>query len=247
MSYACSSPPLLPAPLPAVVRKSLVRFGHAVHIFFLLHGPATRVRRINQLIGQLIHHGLARALARILQQPANRQGLPPERVHFYGHLVVRAAHPPRLNFQQRLHVLDGLLENLQRVVVGLLGHLVHRAIKYALRRRFLAFPHHRANELLHDVAGIDRVGRLCPPENKSFAWHVLSIAPSKSFSNSLPALSGFLLRLRRLRPLPPVLGTPLLAVFHSRRVQRTPHDVISHPRQILHAPATHQHDRVLLQ
>src|SRR6266851_638345 len=162
---------LTKTPLPTVVRERLVRFRHAVHVFFLLHGPAARIGRVNQFIRQLVHHRLACALPRILQQPANRQRLPPERVHFHGDLVVRAAHAPRLHFQQRLHVLDGLLENLQSVVVGFLRHLIHRAVKHALRRRLLAFPHHRADELLHDVAGIDRIGRLGSPENKSFAWH----------------------------------------------------------------------------
>src|SRR5713226_7782921 len=157
--------------LPAVVRERLVRFRHAVHVFLLLHRPATRICGVNQLIRELVHHGLARAFPRILQQPANRQRLPPERIHFHRNLVVRAAHAPRLHFQQRLHVLDGFLENLQRIVVGLLRHLIHRAVKHALRRRLLAFPHHRADELLHNVAGIDRIGRLRSPENKSFAWH----------------------------------------------------------------------------
>src|SRR5260370_16865054 len=162
----------LPAPfLPAIVRESLVRFRHAMHVFLLLHGSAACVGRVNQLILELVHHGLARAFPRVRQQPAKRRRLPPERIHFHRNLVVRAAHAPRLHFQQRLHVLDGFLENFQRIVVGLLRHLVHRAVEHALRRRLLAFPHHRADELLHNVAGIDRIGRLRSPENESFAWH----------------------------------------------------------------------------
>src|ERR1700682_382998 len=157
--------------LPPIMRECLVRFRHAVHVFLLLHRPAARIRRIDQLVRELVHHRLARALPRILQQPANRQRLPAERIHFHRNLVVRAAHASRLDFQQRFHVLDGFLENLQRIVVGLLRHLIHRAVKHALRRRLLAFPHHRADELLHNVAGIDRIGRLRSPENESFAWH----------------------------------------------------------------------------
>src|SRR5262249_36394645 len=68
--------------LPAVVRERLVRFRHAVHVFLLLDGSAARIRCVHQLVGQLIDHGLARTLPRILQQPANRQRLPPERIHF---------------------------------------------------------------------------------------------------------------------------------------------------------------------
>src|SRR5438552_2236624 len=167
--------------LPPIMRERLVRFRHAMHIFFLLHGPAARIRRIDQFVRELVHHGLARALPRILQQPANRQRLPAERVYFHGNLVVRATHAPRLYFQQRLHVLDGFLENFQRIVVGLIRHLIHRAVKHALRRRLLAFPHHRTDELLHDVAGVDRIGRLRSPENESFAWHGSLSLLRKSF------------------------------------------------------------------
>src|SRR5256885_6584840 len=49
---------------------------------------------------ELVYHGLARALPRILQQPANRQRLPAERVYFHRNLVVRATHAPRLYFQR---------------------------------------------------------------------------------------------------------------------------------------------------
>src|SRR2546425_4030167 len=93
-------------PLPAVVRERLVRFRHAVHVFLLLHSSAARIGRVNQFIRQLVHHRLACALPRILQQPANRQRLPPARRHFHPHLVARAAHAPRPHFPQRLHVLD---------------------------------------------------------------------------------------------------------------------------------------------
>src|ERR1700730_16960861 len=57
--------------LPAIVREGLVGLGHAVHVFFLLHRSAARIRGVNQLIRELVHHGLARALTRILQQPAD--------------------------------------------------------------------------------------------------------------------------------------------------------------------------------
>src|SRR5882762_5756169 len=233
--------------LPAIMRECLVRFRHAVHVFLLLHRPAARIRRIDQLIRELVHHGLPVEVYPFLQQPADRQRLPPERIHFHRNLVVRAAHAPRLHFQQRLHVLDGFLENLQRVVVGLLRHLIHRPVKHALRRRLLAFPHHRADELLHNVAGIDRIGRLRSPENKSFAWHCSLSLLQNSFHAQLFNETALLLCCRRFWPLRAVLRTSLLAVFHPRGVQRSAHHVIPHARQILHAASAHQHDRVLLQ
>src|SRR2546425_517054 len=85
----------IPNPLPTVMREGLVGLRHAVHVFFFLDRPATRIGGVNQLIREFVGHRLARAFTRILQQPANRQRLPPERVHFHWNLVVRAAHAPR--------------------------------------------------------------------------------------------------------------------------------------------------------
>src|SRR5260370_1848131 len=91
-------------PLPPVMRERLVRFRHAVHVFFLLHGPAARIRRIDQLIPELVHHRLAGALPRILQQPSNCHRLPSEWFHFHPNLLLRA--PPALSphFPHRLPV-----------------------------------------------------------------------------------------------------------------------------------------------
>src|ERR1700741_1148698 len=146
--------------LPAIVRESLVSFGHAVHIFLLLYGTAARISRVDHLVGELVDHGLAGAFPGILQKPANRERLPPERIDFHGHLIVRATNAPGLHFHNRLKIFDGLLENLEGIVAGLLGNLIHGAIKHALGRALLAFPHHRANELLHQIAGVDRIGGL---------------------------------------------------------------------------------------
>src|ERR1700681_2214909 len=118
--------------LPAIMRESLVGFRHAMHIFFFLHGAAASVRSVDQLVSQLVDHGLAGAFPRILQQPANGQRLPTKWIYFHRNLVVGATYAPRFYFQQRLHVFDGLIKNLQRVIVGFLGDLVHRAIKRAL-------------------------------------------------------------------------------------------------------------------
>src|SRR5882724_1980770 len=164
--------------LPAIVRERLISFRHAVNVFLLLDRSATRVGRVDQFIREFVHHGLASTFPRILQNPSNRQRLTAKRIHFHWNLVVRAAHTPRLYFQQRLGVLDRLLEKLQRVVIGLLGHLIHRTVKHALRRALLAVPHHRADKLFHQVIGIDRIDFLLAAADESFAWHC-SLAPSK--------------------------------------------------------------------
>src|SRR6266571_1485139 len=78
-------------PLPPVMRERLIGFRHAVHVFLLLDRSATRIGRVDQFIREFVNHGLPRALPRILQQPADGQRLPPERIHFHRNLVVRAA------------------------------------------------------------------------------------------------------------------------------------------------------------
>src|SRR5260370_16941077 len=96
----------LPAPfLPAIVRERLVRFRHAVYVFLLLHRSAARIRCVNQLIRWLVHHRFARAFPRILQQPANRQRLPAQRIYFHLNLPLPPAHAPLLHFHHPLHLL----------------------------------------------------------------------------------------------------------------------------------------------
>src|SRR6266853_489836 len=171
--------PFTNALLPAIVRERLVSFRHAVDVFLLLDRSATRVGRVNQFIGELVHHGLASAFPRILQNPANRQGLTAKWIHFDRNLIVRAAHTAGFYFQQGLGVFDRLFEKLQGVVVGFLGHLIHRAVKHALRRALLAVPHHRTDKLFHQVIGIDRVDFLLAAADESFTWHC-SFAPKLS-------------------------------------------------------------------
>src|ERR1700704_629719 len=169
-----SSPPARDY-LPAIVREGLVGFGHAMNVFLLLHRAASAIGRVHQLFGQPVGHCLARTRAGVKQQPPNRQRLPAKRIGLDRNLVVRATHAPRFDFQHRLDVLDGLLECLQRVVIGFLRDLFHRAVENALRVRALAIPHHRIDKLLHQITAVNRVGRNLAPYDESFTRHSLSL------------------------------------------------------------------------
>src|SRR5580765_3435976 len=58
--------------LPAIVRERFVRFRHPVRIFALLHRAAAQVRRVEQLVGQLLLHRLAvSARPREADEPAD--------------------------------------------------------------------------------------------------------------------------------------------------------------------------------
>src|SRR5258708_14996429 len=65
----------------------------------------------------------------------------------------------------------------------------------------------------------------------------------------MPTLIGSSLRCRpaSLGALCAVLRAALLAVLHASGVERAAQNVIANTREILHAAAAHQHDRVLLQ
>src|SRR5690606_22568901 len=54
-------------------------------------------------------------------------------------------------------------------------------------------------------------------------------------------------RLRLLGTLGAVLGPRLLPILHALQVERAPHDVVAHPRQVLHPATADKHDRVLLE
>src|SRR4029079_14007455 len=134
--------------LPAIVRERLVRFGHAVRVFALLHRAAAQVRRVEQLIGQLLLHRLAvAARPGVAHEPPDAQREPAVRVHLDRHLVVTAAHAPRLHFEARLDVVHGLLEDLDRIVAGALFDDVEAPIQDPLGRAALAVAHDGADEL----------------------------------------------------------------------------------------------------
>src|ERR1041385_1725753 len=57
--------------LPSIVRKRLVGFRHAVHVFLLLDGRAAIIGRVQQFIGKLVHHAFFAAFTRIAHNPAD--------------------------------------------------------------------------------------------------------------------------------------------------------------------------------
>ena len=100
------------------MRKRLVRFRHAMHVFFLLDGGAAAVGRVQQLIAQLVDHPFFAAIASVGHDPADRKRRPAVGSDFDRNLIVRAAHAPGLHFEQGLSVLDRLGEQLQRLVAA---------------------------------------------------------------------------------------------------------------------------------
>src|SRR5262249_31886114 len=97
---------------PAVMRKSLVGFGHAVNVFLLLDRCATTIGGIEQLVRELVDHSFFTTSATVAHQPANRERGAAIRIHLHRNLIVRATYAASLHFEERLAVLDCLLEQL---------------------------------------------------------------------------------------------------------------------------------------
>src|SRR5262249_49182098 len=121
---------------------------------------ATQVGRIEQLVRQLLLHRLAvAARGGVADQPADAEREAAVRVHFDRHLVVAAADAARLHLEARLDVVDRLLEDLQRIVAGLVLDDVEALVEDPLRRAALAVAHHAVDELADERALVERVRR----------------------------------------------------------------------------------------
>src|ERR1700688_2318347 len=154
------------------MRESLVGFSHAVYVFFLLDCGAFTIGGVQQFVAQLVDHAFFCAPAGVRHQPANSERSAAIRIYFHRNLIVRAADTPGLHFEQRLGVLDGLLEELQGFVSALLLHAGQGFVKDALGRALLALPHHRVDELRHQVGAINWIRLNGSLWDMSFTRHI---------------------------------------------------------------------------
>src|SRR5581483_3349437 len=227
--------------LPAVMRERFVRFRHSVYVFLLLDRRAAVVGRVEQLVGELVLHALLGPRAAVADEPADGQRGAPVGIDLDGHLVVGAAHAPRLDLKQRLGVLDRLLEQLQRFVAALLLQLLHGAVEDGLRGALLAVPHHAADELVRQRRVVDRVRSDFLLRDVTFSRH------TKVLSSRFSVLSQSWEQERSFLALGAVFRARLLAAGDADRVERAAHHVVANAGQVLYAAAADEHDRVLLQ
>src|SRR5208337_1141797 len=61
--------------LPSIMGEGFVRFGHLVGVFFFLYRSAGVVEGVEEFVGELIGHSLARTASRGVDKPAHREGL----------------------------------------------------------------------------------------------------------------------------------------------------------------------------
>src|SRR4029077_934395 len=137
---------------PAIVREGPVGFRHPVRVLALLHGVPPAIRRVEQLGGEPLGHGLLIAVVRGGDDPADTEGLAPRGAHLDRHLIGGAADAARTHLDRRHHVVERLLEHGDRILPGLALDHVERAVDDVLGHRLLAGMHHRVHEFRdHDV------------------------------------------------------------------------------------------------
>src|SRR5205823_624187 len=67
---------------PAIMRKGLVGFRHAMCVFAFLHGASAEIRRVEQLVRELFRHRLAvAARTRVADEPPDAERQAPVGVH----------------------------------------------------------------------------------------------------------------------------------------------------------------------
>src|SRR5579862_4011653 len=175
-----------------------------------------------------LFHRLLAAPARSSDQPSHRERIAPRRTHFTWDLIVGAADPPRANLDCGADVVERALEDDQAIFLRTLSREIERVIKNLLCQRLLAPFHHDVHELRDGAVVILGVRRNFADAYLSFARHITLLIASLGF-------------------LRPVFRTALAPLLNADRIQRAANHVIADARQVAHATATNQDDRVLLQ
>src|SRR6185436_17539045 len=122
-----------------------------------LDRAAAVLRGIHQLAGEAGAHRLLAAARRGLDDPAHRQGQLAARTDLDRDLIGRAADAAGLDLDRRLDVLDGLLEDLHRVVARALPDRLEGIVEDALGHRLLAVLHDHVDELRHELRVVQRI------------------------------------------------------------------------------------------
>src|SRR3984893_16918991 len=228
--------------LPSVMREGAVRLRHPVGVFALLDCVPPTIGCIEQFGGQPLGHRLFIALARRRDEPANAERLTTIGADFDRHLVRRTADPARTHFDGRHDVVERLLENRYRVLLGLALDHIERAVNDRLGDRLLAGMHDRIHELRYHHVPELRIGN-----NLAFFSTVTTGHRSGSGTHfaKITSVGSHFGRLS-FRSLGAVFRAALLAVLDALGVENGAQDVVAHPRQVLDAAAADHHHRVLL-
>ncbi len=108
-----------------------------------------------------MHRSLAAGLCR-LHDPTNAEGLPPFKSHLDGNLVGGAPHAPGFHLQDRLHIVQGSLEQRERILLAAVSDQIECAIEDSLTEAFFPAPHQDVDKLGHQLVVIFGIGQDLP-------------------------------------------------------------------------------------
>src|SRR5271163_3045023 len=199
-------------------------------VFALLDRAAAIGCSVKDFRSQPLFHRLLATRTRRRNQPAHRERVAPRGTNLARHLVVGAADPARANLDCGADVVERALEDDQAVFLRAFGREIERMIKNLFGQRLLAPFHHDVHELGDGAVVILGISRNFADAYLSFARHIILLL--------LNLLLGFLR---------PVFRAALAPLLHAYRIERAANDVIANARQVTHAAAANQHDRMLLQ
>ena len=127
--------------------------------FALANGVASFVGGIHQFASQLLGHAPAVAGAGEAHQPAQGHSGAALLAHFHGHLVSGTTDTAGAHFHKRGGILDGCLEQFERISAGALVDQAKRVGQDPLRCRLLAVLHQADHHHRGEAAVELRVGK----------------------------------------------------------------------------------------
>src|SRR5262245_2379690 len=171
------------------MRKRAVGLGHPMRVLALLDRVTPAVGGVEQLGREPLRHRLFVALARGRDDPPDAERLPARRAHFDRHLIGGAADAPRAYLDRRHDVVERLLEDRDRVLLGLALDDLERAVDDAFGHRLLAGAHDRIHELRDHQVPVFRVRVDLSLVGTVAAGHRVSLSSSWP-SSSRPRLAS---------------------------------------------------------
>ena len=138
--------------------EGLVRLGHLVRVLALLHCSAEAVGGIEDLVHKALGHGLLTTLARVADEPAQRERVAAGGLDLDGHLVGGTADAAATDLELGLDVVDRALERGDRLGAGLLLDHGEGVVDDLLGRGALAALQDLVDELRHNGRAVHRIG-----------------------------------------------------------------------------------------
>ena len=120
-------------------------------------------------------HGALTTGTGIGRQPTQTEGLTTGGTDLHRHLIGGTADAAGLGLQAGHDILHGLVENIERLVAGLVLDHVERAVDDLLGDALLAVEHHAVDELGHQDAVVHRIGQNFSLGNITSSGHFASL------------------------------------------------------------------------